>query len=577
MATEPPTTTEEVASHGSPLSSRSTHAGIVRSASVMSGAVFLSRITGLIREVVFAKYFGAGMAYDAFVAAFRIPNLLRDLLAEGALSAAFVTTFSQYLSSKGEEEAYRLSNRLATILTPLLIVLCLLGVIFAPAIVDTMFPGFAEVPGKRELTIHLARIMIPFLLFVALAAKAMGVLNAKGSFGLPAIASAFFNITSIVTGLLLGFWLGPRLGFEPIVGMAIGTLLGGAVQYGCQLPALRKAGLHFRPDFTFSDSGIRQVLRLMGPAVVGAAAVQVNVVVNSVFASQIVNQAGEVIDGPVSWLGYAFRFMQLPLGLFGVAVASATLPSISRNAAAGHISQFRETLSRSLALVFLLTIPSAAGLIVLSRSIVGVVFQRGQFTAVDTEQTAVALSYYCIGLAAYSAIKVLTPAYYALNEVRVPVIASLLSIFTNYVLNWVFVRLLGWGHGGLAFSTSIVATLNFAALLFFMRRRIEGIHGRRLLASVLKILTASAVMGAACAMSSYAVSYSLGVSMLVRLLDLGISVPLGLVVLYGSCRWMGVQELEAARQAVMGRFGGKPQLAREDSHFGYDRNDRNGY
>jgi putative peptidoglycan lipid II flippase len=315
----------------------------------------------------------------------------------------------------------------------------------------------------------------------------------------------------------------------------------------------------------------------MGPAVVGAAAVQVNVVVNSVFASQIINQAGEVIDGPVSWLGYAFRFMQLPLGLFGVAVASATLPSISRNAAAGHIQQFRETLSRSLALVFLLTIPSAIGLIVLSRSIVGVVFQRGAFSAFDTEQTSTALSYYCIGLAAYSAIKVLTPAYYALNEVRIPVIASLVSIFSNYMLNWMFVRLLGWGHGGLAFSTSIVAILNFVALLFFMRRRIEGIHGRRLLLSVTKVLTASSIMGAACGVSSYAISYSLGASMGARLLDLGISVPLGLLVLYGSCRWLGVQELEAARQAVMGRLGGKPKAAREDSHIGYDRNDRNGH
>ncbi len=542
----------------------------------MSGAVFLSRITGLIREVVFAKYFGAGMAYDAFVAAFRIPNLLRDLLAEGALSAAFVTTFSQYLSSKGEEEAYRLSNRLATILTPILAVLCLLGVIFAPAIVDTMFPGFAEVPGKRELTTHLARIMIPFLHFIALAAKAMGVLNAKGSFGLPALASAFFNITSVITGLLLGFWLGPRLGFEPIVGMAIGTLVGGVVQYVCQWPALRRAGLHYRPDFNFSDSGMRQVLRLMGPAVIGAAAVQVNVVVNSVFASQIVNQAGEVIDGPVSWLGYAFRFMQLPLGLFGVAVASATLPSISRNAAAGHISEFRETLSRSLALVFLLTIPSAVGLIVLSRSIVGVVFQRGEFSAIDTEQTSIALSYYCIGLAAYSAIKVLTPAYYALNEVRVPVIASLLSIFVNYTLNWMFVRLLGWGHGGLAFSTSVVAIFNFVALLLFMRRRIDGIHGRSLVVSVAKILAASAVMGGACAISSFAVGSALGTSMLARLLDIGLSLPLGLAVLYGSCQWLGVQELEAARQAVTGPLW-RRQPARDDSHFGYDRNDRNGY
>ena len=195
------------------------------------------------------------MVYDAFVAAFRIPNLLRDLLAEGALSAAFVTTFSQYLAGKGEAEAYRLSNRLATVLVPMLALLCLLGLIFTPTIVDWMFPGFAEVPGKKELTVFLARIMIPFLLFIALAAKAMGVLNAKGRFGVPALASASFNITSVVAGLVLGFVLGPRFGFEPIVGMAMGTLLGGIAQYLFQWPSLRRVGLRFSPGFHAVGSG----------------------------------------------------------------------------------------------------------------------------------------------------------------------------------------------------------------------------------------------------------------------------------------------------------------------------------
>ena len=574
MATEPPPI-RAVPTEDSAQSSRSIHAGIVRSASVVSGAVFLSRITGLVREVVFANYFGAGLAYDAFVAAFRIPNLLRDLLAEGALSAAFVTTFSQYLSSRGEEEAYRLSNRLATILTPVLILICLVGVIFTPGIVDAMFPGFAEVPGKKELTVQLARIMIPFLLFIALAAKAMGVLNAKGKFGLPALASAFFNITSVAAGLLIGFGIGPYWGIEPIVGMAIGTLLGGMVQYVCQWPQLRKAGLRYRPDFNFSDRGIRQVLGLMAPAVIGAAAVQVNIVVNSIFASQIVNEAGEVIDGPVSWLGYAFRFMQLPLGLFGVALASATLPSISRSAVAGRIDEFRETLSRSLALVFLLTIPSAVGLIVLSRPIVGVVFQRGEFTPADTEQTAVALSFYCIGLAAYAAIKVLTPAYYALDDVRIPMAASVISIIINYTLNWVFVRLLGWGHGGLAFSTSVVAIFNFSLLIWFMREKISGVHGRRLLFAVLKIAVASTAMGVVCGLSSLLLGQSLGEGFWARLLNLSVSVPLGVAVLYFLCRLLGVQELEAAQQALLERLRPTPPAGKEP--FDYNRIDSNGY
>ena len=532
-----------------------THAGIVRSAGVVSAAVFLSRLTGLVREVVFARFFGAGMVYDAFVAAYRIPNLFRDLLAEGALSAAFVTTFSQCLSQGGQDKAYRLSNRLASLLVPVILLICVLGMWLAPSIVDSMFPGFAEVEGKRDLTVLLTRIMIPFLLFMALAAKAMGVLNTKGRFGIPALASAFANVTSIVCGLILAFVVGPRFDLPPIAGMAIGVLLGGLAQYAVQWPSLRRIGLRFRPDFHYNDPGIRQVLRLMGPAVLGAAAVQVNVVVNSIFASQITDAAGTVVDGPVSWLGYAFRLMQLPLGLFGVAVASATLPSISRSAGAGQIDEFRETLANSLGLVFLMTIPSAGGLAVLSRSVVGVVYQHGAFTADDTEQTALALSLYCVGLAGYAAIKVLTPAYYALDDVRVPALTSLMSIFINYLLNWTFVRVLGWGHGGLAFSTSTVALFNFCVLFWFMRKRIGGIHGRRLASSITFIGLAAGLMCAACATSSFLVREAFGASFLGRLLDLAVSTPIGAGVLFGACRLFRISELEVALQAIRARLG----------------------
>ena len=574
MATEAPSTPR--APSPEPVQP-SSHARIVRSAGVMSAAVLLSRITGLIREVVFAKYFGAGMLYDAFVAAFRIPNLARDLLAEGALSAAFVTTFSKYLATKGEREAHQLSNRLATVLVPFLALLCLLGVIFAPAVVDLMFPGYGEVEGKRELTVELTRIMMPFLLFIALAAKAMGVLNSKGIFGLPALASAFFNITAVVTGLFLGFYVGTRLGLEPIVGMAIGTVLGGFVQYVCQWPKLRKVGLRYRPDFNLSDPGLRQMLFLMGPAVVGAAAVQVNVVVNGIFASQITNTAGDVVNGPVSWLVYAFRFMQLPLGLFGVAVASATLPSISQSAGRGQIGAFRETLSRSLGLVFLLTIPSAVGLIVLSRSVVGFIYQRGAFTAVDTDQTAHALSLYCLGLASYAAIKVLTPAYYALNDVRIPMAASVSSIFLNYLLNWTFVRVLGWGHGGLAFSTSLVVTFNFLALFWLMRMKVHHLLGRRLLVSVSKISAASAVMGLVCWSSSRSLRYVFGEATLARLLDLIVSISLGVLIFYGLCRLLRVQEVENARQAIAERLWPGARRRVDDTQQPYDRIDLDGY
>jgi len=336
--------------------------------------------------------------------------------------------------------------------------------------------------------------------------------------------------------------------------MAVGTLLGGACQYLIQVPSLRREGLRYHWEWALSDPGLRQVLRLMGPAVIGAAAVQVNVVVNSNFASQITNASGEIIDGPVSWLGYAFRFMQLPLGLFGVAVASATLPAISRSAGEGRIGDFRATVSRSLGLVFLFTIPSAAGLIVLSEPIVGLVYERGRFSAFDTEQTALALSFYCLGLASYAAIKVLTPAFYALDAVRVPVAASVVSIVVNCALNWTFLRVLDWGHWGLALATSLVATFNFLVLLVFLARRIGGLGARRLLDSGLRVALATAAMAAVALAMSSALTAQLGPSFWGRAVNVGLSSGVGLLALYQAAKLLRVPELAFAEQMVRGRF-----------------------
>lgn len=535
------------------------HSRVVRSAGIVSAAVFLSRITGLVREVVFANYFGAGgsYVYDAFVTAFRIPNLFRDLLGEGALSSAFVAVFSQQLESKGDPAARHLYNLLATILVPFVGIVCLILVLFMPQVVDLMAPGFAEVPGKRELTILMARIMTPFLLFIVLAAKAMGALNAKGKFGVPAAASACFNVVSVVAGLAIGFWLGPLWNIEPIVGMACGALLGGMAQYAVQIPSLRAAGLRFRLAFDLKDPALRKVLRLMLPAVVGASAVQVNVFVNTNFASQIADAAGNVLDGPVSWLNYAFRFMQLPLGLFGVAIASATLPAISRSAAAGRVEEFRETLSRSLGLVFLLTGPASVGLIVLRTPIVGLIYERNEFTAYDTQQTASALACYCVGLAAYAAVKVLTPAFYALDDARIPMLIAALSIGLNFGLNWTFIHVLDWRHSGLALSTSLVAILNFLLLFWFMRLKTKGLEGRRLAKSLSKIGLATAGMGIACAGVSYWLQNALGTGFWSRAGVVGASVGVGIGVLYALCILLRVEELQVAKQAVIGRVARK--------------------
>src|SRR5882724_1832895 len=432
---------------------------VTRNAGIVGLAVMASRVLGLVRDQVFAIFFGAGLYYDAFLTAFRIPNLLRDLFAEGALSAAFVTTFSQVLATKGEEEAIRLSNRVATLMILVITAISLVAWWHAPAIVHMLAPGFYDVPGKAELTIKLTRIMIPFLLLVALAAQAMGILNARGRFGIPALASAFFNVGSILGGLLLGFVVGPAIGLSAIEGMAYGTLIGGFLQFAVQWQSLVRTGFSYRPMLSFADPGVRQIFSLMGPAIIGTAAVQINVFVNTNFASAIIDPAtGTVTNGPVSWLSYAFRFMQFPIGVFGVSIATATLPPLSRSTANPNYIEFRQTLAHSLSLVFLLCIPSAVGLAVLGRPIVALVFEHGKFTGFDTVQTANALAAYSIGLAGYAAIKVLSPAFYALNDARTPILISLGSIAVNYVMNSLLVG--PFGHVGLAFSTVDVYKAN---------------------------------------------------------------------------------------------------------------------
>jgi len=506
----------------------------------------MSRVTGLVREMVMARLFGAGFVYDAFLLGFRIPNLTRDLFAEGALSSAFVPIFTQTLSQKGRKEAAVLSNLVATALILIVGGFCALGVIFSPVLVNLLAEGFHQVPGKFDLAVKMTRIMFPFLLLVALAAQAMGVLNACNRFAVPALASTFFNIGSIVFGLAFGYWLSPWLHIEHITGMAIGVVLGGALQLCWQIPSLRSEGFHFRPAFNWSHPGLRRIITLMGPAILGNAAVQINVMVNTNFASRIPG------NGPVSWLGYAFRFMQLPLGLFGVAIASATLPSISRSAGAGNFEEFRRTLSKSLGMVFLLTLPSSIGLIVLGDTMIGAIYQGGKFHAYDTQQTALALSCYAVGLAGYSALKVLNPAFYALHDARTPMIVSLISIGVNYVTAFLLLRETTLSHAGLALSTSAVAIFGAVALFAILRNRIGGIHGRQLASSIFRIIAASAVMGAAVWLSSHAIQNWLGVTRWARLADLAISIPFGLLIFYGASRLLRIPELDLATRSLAG-------------------------
>jgi putative peptidoglycan lipid II flippase len=333
--------------------------------------------------------------------------------------------------------------------------------------------------------------------------------------------------------------------------MAIGVVLGGALQLFWQLPSLRVLGFHFHPALIWSDPGLQRILRLMVPAILGNAAVQINVMVNTNFASSIYDPL-RGLDGPVSWLSYAFRFMQLPLGLFGVAMASATLPSIARSAARGEMDEFRRTLSNSLGTVFLLTIPSSVGLVVLGKSIIGAVYQGGRFQLYDTQQTAVALSYYAIGLMGYAALKVLSPAFYALNDARTPMIVSLGSILVNYASASTMIRFAGLGHAGLALSTSAVALFGFVVLFAILRKRIGGVYGRDLATQIGKVGLASAVMGAVIFATSRSVEMWLGVSQMARLADLGVSIPIGLAVYYVACRALKLSDIDGVIRAFAG-------------------------
>lgn len=540
-----------------PAASPTAQENVFRSAGVASLAVFTSRISGLVREGVMSRMFGAGLAYDAFVIGFRIPNLTRDLFAEGALSAAFVPTFVDYLKNRGKEDAAHLANLVATAILLIVGAACLLGIVISPWLVGLVAADWAaHSPAKYELAVTLTRVMFPFLLLVALAAQAMGILNSLNQFAVPALSSTMFNVGSVTAGVILGFVVGPRLGFSPIEGMAYGVVLGGMLQLLWQVPSLLRAGFRFKPAFDWNHPGMRQIFRLMGPAILGNAAVQINVLVNTYFASSI-NDPVRGADGPVSWLGYAFRFMQLPLGLFGVAIATATLPAVGRSAASGNIDEFRETLARSLGLVFVLTVPSSVGLVILGRSIVGAIYEGAKFQAYDTQQTAVALACYSIGLAGYAAVKVLTPAFYALQDSRTPMLTSVGSIAINIAAAMILLRAVHLGHAGLALSTSCVALFSFLVQFWVMRRRIGGVYGRRLRDTILKVSVASIVMAGVVLASSWSVHRLLGQSTTSRLLDLGVSISLGIVTLYAVCRWLKVDELDMAVRAVGGPLGRK--------------------
>lgn len=422
--------------------------------------------------------------------------MLRDLFAEGALSTAFVTTFSRKIKNEGDEAAWALARKMATLTACFMVLVSIAGVALAPWIIRLLVPGWQE-PAKVLCT-WLAQIMYPFIILVSLTALVMGMLNAKRVFFIPALASAFFNLGCILGGLVLAWFMDPGLRTGEIThrgltAFAIGTLIGGACQLGVQLPALHRIGFRFRPDFRWRDPGVREVLRLMWPSLIAAGGTQINVLLNSIFASFTWGE-----ESAQAWLTNAQRLQQLPLGLFGVAVATVTLPMLSRVASNGMTPQFREVLARGLRLVFFLTLPCAVGLSLLAQPILSVIFEHGKFTAFDVAQTAAPLQAYAFGLVFYAGIKVLQPAFYAIDKRFLPMTVSLGVIVLNAALNSTTVFLLGWDHSALAWATALGLALNFSALYLAMRRFAAGLETRRLGKTLGRIGLAVFVLGAIC-------------------------------------------------------------------------------
>ena len=533
---------------------------VARSAGIVSIAVMFSRVLGLVRETVFARFFGAGFLYDAFVVAFKIPNILRDLFAEGALSAAFVKVFTDYQIKKNEIEAWRLASLIFNVLAVVMSIVTIVGILIAPYVVPLLARGFE--PEKAALAVTLTQIMFPFILLVALAALAMGVLNTKGRFGIPASASTAFNIAAIISGLGLAYYLSGgtwEMSFDKnaipsdaamwaIKGMAIGTLIGGAAQLLIQVPSLLRVGFRFTPILDLFDPGVRRVMRLMGPAIIGTSAVQIKVLVDVFVVSGV--------EGGQSWLSYAFRLMQFPIGVFGVAIGTAAIPALSRLASEDKIPKFRDTLSDALKLVFLMTIPAACGLVVLSEPIIRLIYEGGRFQAFDTNMTSWALTAYSVGLAGYAAIKVLSPSFYALDDARTPMYVSLASVAVHaptsfgmmYLLSTVGVspeRPDGYGHVGVALATSTVALVNFVALTFFMRRRIKRLNGRDIFISFVKIVIASALMSALAYGSYYFLHDRFGAAgFIYRLIEAFVPIAIGGVIFLAAAKILGVSEVE---------------------------------
>ncbi|UCD94551.1 MAG: murein biosynthesis integral membrane protein MurJ [Candidatus Zixiibacteriota bacterium] len=450
---------------------------IAASAGKVSGATAFSRVMGLIREQVMAYFFGAGMATDAFVAAFRIPNLLRDLFAEGALSSAFVPVFKDKMVTSGNKEAFRLAN--LTISSLLLVVglVIALGIIFTPAIIYISANGFTSDPGKFNLTVILTRLMFVYLLLVSVSAAFMGILNSFGRFGVPAMSPALFNLGMILAPIFLYSYFS-----VPIYTLAIGVIVGGIGQLVFQIPSLLRIGFKFRFLIDFADEGVRRMGRLISPMILGLSASRINILVNTLLASLL-------IEGAISYLNYAYRLMHFPLGVFGVALGTVTLPKVSDDVARKDSRQLVRTFHEAIGLAFFLIIPSAVYLAGFGEELIRLIYQRGAFGPEATVQTTRALYLYSFGLVGFAGVRIVAPVYYALSDAKRPMYYSVTAVAINIALNFAFIPV--WGFAGLAAATSVAGLSNLLLLVINLKGKVVGVDYSHIIDKVFKVLLCS--------------------------------------------------------------------------------------
>lgn len=459
---------------------------VASAAGVISAATLCSRILGYARDMVFAGLFGAGPVSDAFIAAFRIPNMLRRLFGEGSLSISFIPVFSEFYTRYGKDEAYRLARSALRLLSAILVIAVVLGVLFSPWIVRAIAWGFGDSGVKFSLAVTLTRIMFPYIFFIGMLALGMGILNVMGHFAAPALAPVFLNL-AMIGSLLLVSRFSDNASIR-IYGLAIGVVIGGVLQLGLQVPFLIKKGFYFWQKATFYHPGLKNIGRLFFPAIFGAAVLQINTLLGTLLASF---QA----EGSVTYLYFADRLVQFPLALFGIATATAVMPSFSRQMTAGDFTAVRDTFDYAMRLVFFITIPSMVGLIILREPIVALLFQRGAFSVEATRLTAQALLYYTIGLWAFSAVRIVVNTFYAMQDIWTPVRMAVISIAANLVLGIILMKPMG--HAGLALAVSLASVLHLGLLIRALRFRLDRLGLKKIVQSVHRATLGSTLMGLA--------------------------------------------------------------------------------